>query len=31
MSSYGECQPTDIAATPLACFDALRHFEALPQ
>jgi ribosome-associated toxin RatA of RatAB toxin-antitoxin module len=31
MSSYGECQSADIAATPQSCFDALTDFQALPQ
>jgi ribosome-associated toxin RatA of RatAB toxin-antitoxin module len=28
---YGECQSTEIAATPQACFDALTDFERLPE
>lgn len=31
MTSYGECQSAEIAATPQACFDALTDFESLPR
>ena len=31
MPSYGECQSTEIDATPQACFDALTDFERLPE
>jgi ribosome-associated toxin RatA of RatAB toxin-antitoxin module len=31
MPSYGECQSTEIGATPQACFDALIDYERLPE
>jgi ribosome-associated toxin RatA of RatAB toxin-antitoxin module len=31
MPGYGECQSTEIAAPPQACFDALTDFERLPE
>jgi len=31
MPSYGECQSTEIAASPQACFDALVDYEHLPE
>jgi ribosome-associated toxin RatA of RatAB toxin-antitoxin module len=31
MPAYGECQSTDIAAPPRACFAALTDYERLPE
>jgi ribosome-associated toxin RatA of RatAB toxin-antitoxin module len=31
MPDYGECRSADIDAPPQACYDALTHFERLPE